>query len=303
MLDATVVAAQAVPKANAAPPLRWRWRKGGMGTWWRSRRPTMAPGHRVYAIGDVHGRYDLLAELIFKIAAEQSRLSPARTFLVFLGDLIDRGPQSAKVLKLVRWGGTAQPRAIVLKGNHEEMLVEAWRGDRDALEGWLEHGGAQTLDSFDEVGCEASPDDGPGRLEAAFDRLRRCVAPDMVEWLDGLPTRWQIGDYAFVHAGVRPGLPLDRQEDADLLWIRDEFLSYPGPHGAVVVHGHTVSEQVEFRPNRIGIDTGAYRTGRLSALCLWRREQRVISTEAEAVLDLAGLSPHAEPEPVAEAAS
>lgn len=263
----------------------------------------MAPGYRVYAIGDVHGRYDLLAELIFKIAAEQPRLPAARTFLVFLGDLIDRGPQSAKVLKLVRWGGTAQPRAIVLKGNHEEMLVEAWRGDRDALAGWLEHGGIETLDSFDEVGCEAAPGDldlhgghvdEDAWLDAALARLRRCVPADMVAWLDALPTSWRMGDYAFVHAGVRPGLPLDRQEDADLLWIREEFLTYPGPHGAVIVHGHTITDEVEFRPNRVGIDTGAYRTGRLSALCLWRREQRVISTAAEAVLDLAELVP-AEP--------
>jgi serine/threonine protein phosphatase 1 len=245
------------------------------------RRPKLAPGRRVYAIGDVHGRYDLVIELLSRISAEQSSLKPARTTVLFIGDLIDRGPQSAQVLKLIGRSMATGSKVIALKGNHEETLVEAWRGDRDALAGWLAHGGIETLESFGVDRTDVDPD----RLHEAEALIRRVIPVETIDWLDALPLSWTCGDYLFVHAGIRPGIPLDRQEASDLLWIRDEFLDFEAAHDKIVVHGHTVTQGVEFRPNRIGIDTGAYHTNRLSALCLWGAERRVIATDRD-ILDL-----------------
>ncbi|SOB81078.1 serine/threonine protein phosphatase 1 [Sphingomonas guangdongensis] len=236
--------------------------------------PRVPSGHRIYAIGDIHGRFDLLADLITKIADEQSALLPMRTHIVFLGDLIDRGPDSQQVIQLVRWNERNKARIIALKGNHEEIMVDAWRGNAEALTGWLAYGGIDTLVSF---GAERDAID-PDRTEDMLALVRRTVPKDLIDWVDRLPLIWQCGDYAFVHAGIRPGLPLDRQEAADLLWIRNEFLDFADRHERVIVHGHTVTKNVEIRVNRIGIDTGAYASGRLSALCLCGSEQRVICT-------------------------
>lgn len=240
----------------------------------KRRAPRLPKGERLYVIGDVHGCFDLLTELFVMIDEEQERLPPMRTHVVFLGDLIDRGPDSRRVLDLVRWAAHNKVRVLALKGNHEEVLVDAWRGNRDALAGWLEFGGVETLLSF---GVDAALID-LGALDRMAALLREAVPVEIIEWLDALPLLWESGDYAFVHAGIRPGLPLGRQEAGDLLWIRDEFLDFAGEHERVIVHGHTISPTVEIRTNRIGIDTGAYQTGVLSAICLCGREQRVIAT-------------------------
>ena len=246
------------------------------------RRPRLPKGDRIYAIGDVHGRFDLLDSLILKISEEQGDLEPMNTHVVFIGDLIDRGSDSRGVVDLLRWATHTKPRAVVLKGNHEEILVDAWRGDVEAMSGWLAFGGVERLVSFGANRAAIDPDDP----RAMIDLTRATISPDLIEWLDELPLFWRFGDYTFVHAGIRPGLPLSRQEPSDLLWIRDEFLHYEGRHEQVIVHGHTISSGVEIRQNRIGIDTGAYATGVLSALCLCGTEQRVISTACDEALDV-----------------
>ena len=237
--------------------------------------PRLPSGHRVYAVGDIHGRFDLLSDLLEKMIDEQKDLPPMCTHLVFLGDLIDRGPASRQVIDMVRLSTGGNAPLVVLKGNHEEIMADAWRGDADALAGWLNYGGIETLVSF---GADPAAID-PDRLGDTLALVRATIPEAIIDWIDGLPLMWQFGDYAFVHAGIRPGLPLNQQEAVDLLWIRDEFLDFTNRHERMIVHGHTISEAVEFRSNRIGIDTGAYASGRLSALCLSKGEQRVICAE------------------------
>lgn len=246
--------------------------------------PRVPDGERVYAIGDVHGRLDLLTRLLAEIEAQEAILPPARTTLVLLGDIIDRGPQSREVVELVM-RRRASMSAIMLRGNHEDIAVAAWLGDREALEGWLQHGGIQTLESY---GVAASDIEGADLTEAQ--RLIHSAIPaSVIAWFRNLPTCHRCGDYAFVHAGIRPGIPLARQDDNDMMWIRQEFLDYQRPHGAVIVHGHSVSDSVELRGNRIGVDTGAYLTGRLSAVRLFEDQQDVMTVEGECELLLEAL--------------
>lgn len=236
------------------------------------RRPTLPPGRRIYAIGDVHGRFDLLGDLVTQICSRERPIGSAGLTVLLLGDLIDRGPKSAQVINLVRQCAKVLPDLVALKGNHEDMMVAAWRGNREALAGWLECGGAATLLSF---GIEL-PRLDPGDPDALVAAMRTAISEETIDWLDALPLSYPCGDYLFVHAGIRPGLPLDQQEPTDFMWIRDEFLDYGASHGPMIVHGHTVSEQVDFRRNRIGIDIGAYRTGRLAALRLEGTQRKVI---------------------------
>lgn len=238
-----------------------------------SRRPESPPdtaGLRLYAIGDVHGRFDLLTELLRRIERDASVRPAAETRLVMLGDYIDRGPQSREVCELLH-ALSLEGRAICLRGNHDQTLLDVLDGDHEALRFWLDYGGDATLRSWGvpedaiEQGCRNVAE--AERLAAA---LRDRMAPGIIDWLRGLPACHVQGSYLFVHAGIRPGVPLDRQEEADLLWIRQPFLTSEARHPWKVVHGHSVTDGVDHRPNRIGIDTGAYRTGVLTALGLER---------------------------------
>lgn len=238
------------------------------------RTAVVPPGERLYAIGDVHGRLDLLAALL-----EQIRLDSARrkggvaTRLVLLGDLIDRGPHSAQVVRRVM-AGCDWAVTTTLMGNHELAMTEALGGDRDMLRLWLTQGGIEALASWGvdgrvlDAGCEPEI---VAAASAAIPAAERA-------WIANRPLSFARGDYLFVHAGIRPGVPIDRQSRRDLLWIRDSFLLSTRDHGAVVVHGHTVSHDVEDRGNRIGIDTGAYATGRLTALGLEGDARWTLST-------------------------
>ena len=236
------------------------------------RRPTLPPGRRIYAIGDVHGRFDLLGELITRICSREGPFGTVGLTILLLGDLIDRGPKSAQVINLVRKSAQVFPEVITLKGNHEDAMVAAWRGDREALASWLEFGGTDTLLSF---GVDRAVLDS-GDIDALISTLRVSVPEETIDWLDSLPLNYACGDYLFVHAGIRPGLPLDQQEPADFLWIRDEFLEYVASHGPMIVHGHTISDEVDFRRNRIGVDIGAYQSGRLAALRLEGTQRKVV---------------------------
>lgn len=226
-------------------------------------RPTAIPeGERVYAVGDIHGRLDLFAEMIRAIEIDDEARAPARTTVILLGDLVDRGPDSAGVIAAARdWQRRRNVRIVA--GNHEEMMLLAFESE-DVLRAFLRHGGRETLLSYP-IDPEAySAADFPGVQEL----MRAAIPAADVEFIANFEGAIQIGDYLFVHAGIAPGVPLEVQRENDLRWIREPFLSYPGDHGCMVVHGHTITEEAQIRPNRIGIDTGAFSSGRLTALVL-----------------------------------
>ncbi|MFZ5667786.1 MAG: metallophosphoesterase [Pseudomonadota bacterium] len=230
----------------------------------RPARPRLAKGQRVYAIGDIHGRFDLMKALIQEIKRHWSAGTPGggRTTLIFLGDVIDRGAQSRECLDLLSrlWGSSG---VIFLRGNHEDMMIEAAAGNPAAQIAWLANGGYATLDSF-----EIDPP-RPGEDSIDFaERLTAGVAPEIWRMLHATVHSWRCGDYLFVHAGVEPGVALDRQQERTLLSIRDKFTRSQLWHGAVVVHGHSIVDRVEIHSNRVACDTGAYRTGVLSCICI-----------------------------------
>jgi serine/threonine protein phosphatase 1 len=234
----------------------------------RSLRPaTLAPGRRVYAVGDIHGEAALFKQLLDRIEADSAVRDDeagtrAEVTIVLLGDFIDRGPTAAGLLLTL--AGARGPRLVILKGNHEASMVAAWHGDPGALALWLRFGGVATLLGLGADPAELASDD-PDRVLAA---VRRCVAPEMIDWLDALPTFYDLDDYFFTHAGIRPGVALDEQVEEDLLWIRRPFLASRRRHAKVIVHGHTIDPMVRLGSNRIGLDTGAHRYGRLTALGL-----------------------------------
>lgn len=225
--------------------------------------PVGAKGYRAYAIGDIHGRLDLLEELLAKIHAELQHHPARRTLLIFVGDLIDRGPHSAQVIERLRTYNRPGIRPVFILGNHEEVLLRILGGDSELISKWRRFGGSECLESY---GIE------PDRLShlnarEAMDVIREAIPREHVQFLESFVDSCRFGDYLFVHAGMRPGIPLDQQSQSDLRWIREPFLiDEQADHGFVVVHGHTIAEDVDQRPNRIGIDTGAYRTGVLTAL-------------------------------------
>ncbi|MES2494373.1 MAG: metallophosphoesterase [Pseudomonadota bacterium] len=235
-------------------------------------RAAVPKGERVYAIGDIHGRLDLFLELIRAGEEDDSARGGARTTFVLLGDLIDRGPDSAGVISAARdWAARRNVR--ILSGNHEEMLLLAL-DKNDALRPFLRHGGRETVLSY--------PVTPEAYAAADWDGLRALMAAaipaDDIAFIRGFETSVRIGDYLFVHAGIMPGVPLDGQRAGDFRWIREPFLSHAGDHGFVVVHGHTIADTITLRPNRIGIDTGAYFSGRLTALVLEGTHRRLIET-------------------------
>ncbi len=240
------------------------------------RRPEpFEPAQRVYAVGDVHGRLDLFERLIELIRVDSAARPAVSTRLILLGDVIDRGPQSAELVRrLIRYT-RATDKIVVLKGNHEAMMVEALLGDRRALPAWLAHGGDATLLSWG-----TPPAVLQGRSLTAIRRLaRQVVSEDELAWLDNLPLAYRWGGYLFVHAGIRPGVALEDQAPEDLLWIGDEFLNSTAQHPAVIVHGHSIRHgSAEVLPNRIGIDTGAYSSGRLTCLGLEGSQSWTLST-------------------------
>jgi serine/threonine protein phosphatase 1 len=236
--------------------------------------PRVPPGQRVYAVGDIHGRADLLAALIDAIEADDAARRVAATTIVLLGDLIDRGPDSAVVLALAQeWQRNRRLR--VLCGNHEEMLLESLV-DLDTLRNFLRYGGRETVLSF---GIDADKYDA-----ATYEELQALMAnriPEaVIAFIRSFEEQVRIGDYLFVHAGIRPGIACELQQRSDLLWIREPFLSYAGDLGLTVVHGHTICERPDMQSHRIGIDTGAYLTGNLTAIGLEGSERWLIVASA-----------------------
>lgn len=235
--------------------------------------PSIDPEERIYAVGDIHGRLDLFKSLIGKIEDHAQSLPPVKsTHLVLLGDIVDRGPDSAALLDMVYAYQRQSDQIIVLKGNHEDLMLRTLEGEPGVMRTWMRSGGSATLRSY---GIEP-PRDSEQR-QAATQALVKQVPQEVVAWLRELPLTARSGDYLFCHAGIRPGVPIKRQVSTDLLWIREDFLEDRSDHGVVVVHGHSVSAEVQVRRNRIGIDTGAYRTGVLTALYLEGTKRDVIS--------------------------
>lgn len=236
--------------------------------------PRGADGWRAYVVGDVHGRLDLLDRLLGAIADDHALRGPAKGLLVLLGDLVDRGPASAQVIERVRTLSLPGFRVVALAGNHEEVFLAILDGEGERLPGWLKFGGAEALASYGldpkEV-ARMAPADAVGRIQAAVPEAHR-------QFLKSLGDSFRFGDYLFVHAGIRPGVPIEAQTLRDLRWIREPFLSDTRDHGITVVHGHTVFEAVEVAGSRIGIDTGAYASGRLTALAIDGEERWLIDT-------------------------
>lgn len=240
--------------------------------------PSGPAGQTAYVVGDVHGRLDLLDQLLERIHRDIDERLPDKALIVFLGDLLDRGPDSAGVVERLRTYRREGVRTVFLLGNHEEVLLRIAAGEAQLIPSWLRFGGAQCLRSY---GGE------PLRIgllggEAAVEAIREVIPPEHLEFLSSFADTCRFGDYLFVHAGIRPGVELDQQTQLDLRWIREPFLADDTDHGFVVIHGHTIRPEIDERPNRIGIDTGAYASGVLTALVIDGPQRRHLDTRVPA---------------------
>ena len=235
--------------------------------------PAIPPGERIYALGDVHGRLDLFEAAIAAIEADDTASRPAQTTVILLGDLIDRGPDSAGVIAAARAWSERRPVRILL-GNHEEMLLRALDSD-EVMRHFLRYGGRETVLSY------LSEPDRYHRAELAEARalMVDAIPETDLDFIRSFDDSIRVGDYLFVHAGIDPDTPLEGQSGGDLRWIREPFLSHAGSFGPVVVHGHTITDRPHVRHNRIGIDTGAYRSGRLTALGLQGTQRWLIEVQ------------------------
>jgi serine/threonine protein phosphatase 1 len=235
--------------------------------------PRVEPGQRVYSIGDIHGRLDLLQELHGMIQADVGNFDGSLS-LVYLGDCIDRGMQSREVVDELLDSPLPGFENVYLMGNHEQTLLDFLQHPKVAS-GWLNWGGRETLASY---GVKLSHDFSRADVEEVRDEFQSILSQRHLAFYENMQLMHRAGDYLFVHAGIRPGKPLQDQSNEDLLWIREDFIESRQQHEHVVVHGHTISDEVEFHPNRIGIDTGAYCTGVLTCLVLEGEEQRLLQT-------------------------
>ncbi|MEM9783442.1 MAG: metallophosphoesterase [Pseudomonadota bacterium] len=225
-------------------------------------------GLRVYAIGDVHGERDAAAQILDRITADLACRPTDDWREVWLGDLIDRGPDSAGVMDLANREADRARRTVLL-GNHDAFLRDFLaHAEIRTLSFWLDNGGVQACLSWGLDAQLLEPCRTRQRAADFRDRLAAAITPAQHALLAGMPTRLVLGDFAFVHAGIRPGVPFADQHEDDLIWIRHEFLYHPGPHDHVVVHGHTPRPEIEVMPQRIGIDTGCGKGGTLSCVVI-----------------------------------
>ena len=232
--------------------------------------PRIPDGIRVYAVGDVHGRSDLLGRLHARIRLDAADAPETERRLVYLGDYVDRGPDSRGVLETLAGAPMPGFSAVHLKGNHEDFLLR-FLEDPSLASLWLYNGGDATLRSYGIEPAGAAP-------EALAQALRAALPAAHLRFLEGLVLTYEEGDYFFAHAGVRPGVPLEAQDEEDLLWVREDFLHSAAGFGKVIVHGHTPGAEADFAPNRIGIDTGAFATGRLTCLVLAGTGRKLLHT-------------------------
>ncbi len=244
-------------------------------------RPT--PGDRlVYAIGDVHGRLDLMDVLLVKIARDAQATEPAqKPVLVFLGDYVDRGPASRGVIEtLIRLSAAHNLELRALKGNHEQALL-SFLEDPDFGPAWVQNGGAAALASYG-VAAPQTRNQTEG-WEQTREKFAQALPPEHLKFLRDLEIHAEYGDYIFVHAGLRPGVPIARQTEQDMLWIRQEFIQERRPFEKVVVHGHTPEPEPFLGSVRLGVDTGAYATGVLTAVRLFGPDQTILQARADEI--------------------
>jgi serine/threonine protein phosphatase 1 len=228
----------------------------------KPRAPSLPDGTRLYAIGDIHGCAVLLDRLTARIV-DDSRTAAGPCALVYLGDYVDRGPDSKGVIDRL----LAPPPGFscsYLRGNHDQVVLD-FLDDPSVFRTWRDFGARETLMSYGVVPPRFDDDEAYNEAAAA---LRAALPPQHLAFLSGLELSLTVGGYFFSHAGVRPGIPLASQSAQDLMWIREDFLGSRANFGAVVVHGHTPMERPQRTANRIGVDTGAYATGRLTAAVL-----------------------------------
>lgn len=213
--------------------------------------PSPDPETSFVVLGDIHGRADLLQNFLNNRPEGQ---------IICVGDYIDRGENSAEVLQLLQ----NEPDIICLSGNHEEMMLRFLEDPVAHGARWLRNGGLQTLASFLIYTPTESAEDSA--LKGSAQQLRNALGEPLLQWLRSLPTIWQTGNVAVVHAGADPAIPMSKQRRRTLHWGRPDFLTTPRTDGIWIVHGHTIVDQPVFADGRISIDTGAYATGRLSAV-------------------------------------
>jgi serine/threonine protein phosphatase 1 len=239
------------------------------------KRARVPAGARVYAIGDIHGRLDLLQRLHDMIRRDADISGAARCVAVYLGDYVDRGPDSYGVVDLLTTKPLEGFESVFLKGNHEELMLR-FMADGSMARAWLGNGGGATLKSYgiSTLGILLG-DSGFQRMRAKLDRT---IPNSHRTFYGGLPLLHTGGDYLFVHAGIRPGIPLAEQEAEDLMWIRQDFLNAEDDFGKIVVHGHSITAKPDIKPNRIGIDTGAFRSDCLTCLVLDGATRRFLDT-------------------------
>jgi serine/threonine protein phosphatase 1 len=238
----------------------------------RLRKPRLPDGVRIYAMSDIHGCVDLLNHMFTVIDANLAVVKPSvRAIHVFLGDYVDRGPDSRRTLDLLIQRGR-QHEVVFLKGNHEALMLEALE-DPLKLQEWKQFGGLQTMMSY---GLRPSLGSDQAEQIDLMRAFRNVVPENHRRFLNELDLVFSCGDFFFVHAGVRPGVPLDEQKEEDLLWIRDEFLQSDENFGKFVIHGHTPVERPDFRSYRGNIDTGAYATGNLTLLVMQEDKMLVL---------------------------
>lgn len=235
------------------------------------------PGTVIYAIGDIHGRCDLLETMHAGIGVDV-RLRPARRrVVVYLGDYVSRGVDSRRVVDMVRERKPAGCEVVMLKGNHEDLLLRYLDGELEAGRHWFDYDGLDTLACY---GVEAA--DRQARDDETLESLRRRFAEALptghLEFFRTLRVGHREGSYYFAHGGIRPGVAIEAQSEHDRMWIRKDFVESDADHGAIVVHGHSIASEPEVRHNRIGIDTGAYESGVLTCLVLDGAERAFLQT-------------------------
>ena len=230
---------------------------------------------RLYAIGDIHGRTDLLAQLLEQITTDAAQHAAIEYRLIFLGDYIDRGINSKGVIDLLLQGLPPAMTKIFLRGNHEDTLLRFLRGDLAQAPFWLQFGGIATLASY---GLNPYRAGLAQNLPTLHSELKEKIPAGHQDFLSATQFSYECGDYYFTHAGIRPGVALADQTEQDRMWIRQEFMTSTRDHSKIIVHGHTITDAPDLQPNRIGIDTGAYATGKLTCLVLQGETREFLST-------------------------
>lgn len=249
-------------------------RRGKRGDTAPRKPPAAPPGCRVYAVGDIHGRRDLLEQAHRAILDDSRTEALLEKICIYIGDYVDRGDDSRGVIDRLLSAPLPGFRAVHLLGNHEDIMLR-FLDDSSIAPMWLANGGDATLYSY---GVDWRPHAAADDMETLRQAFRAALPAPHLKFLRSLSLSHIEGDYVFVHAGIRPGRDVTLQDGQDLLWIRNEFLDSEADHGKVVVHGHSISPAPDVHPNRIGIDTGAFATGKLTCLVLEDTDQRFLQT-------------------------